>query len=282
MSLTRVPLSFAVFVAACGGIEDDPSTLLAGNTESIHVRDDVRAENGMNLIATLPLDNGNALEFYEPSPGAVLISEVGMASNPPVSMTHDLQSMSLVEIYETFAPGHAVPAALTAAQHRLDAPVALDNVTVAETDVEFFANHDDVAMNDDANQADGTTDDDAIGNPKGVTICTRKFFFNRTCKKNAFLDKKCKYDVARTEGLTRRNVRYAHGAVCAVKGRVDWEFFRIDGSIYRPQIFYVPEGHYREAFWRKQTGLPERFNVFSQVYRLPNDGSIFHMFLGVR
>ena len=159
MRLVIVSLYSVVFMTACGGVEGDPSTLLAENTEGAHVRDDMPAENGLNLIATLSLDNGNTLEFYEPFPGTVLISEVGMLSNPPVSTTHDLRSKSPVEIYQTLAPKRTVPAALTAAQHRSDERVALENVTAAETDVQPFVNRDDVAMNHDANQDDGTQTD---------------------------------------------------------------------------------------------------------------------------
>ena len=190
MRLVALCLSFVVFMAACGGMEDDPSTLLAENAESIQFRDDVPAEdgreNGLNLIATLSLDNGHTLDFYEPFPGEVLISEVSMAPNPPLSTMHDLRSMSLVEIHETFAPGQTVPAAIIAAQERLDAPVALESVTGAAIDREPFANHGDVAVSKDANQDDGTKDADANSHPESTGACSRKWFRDSICGQPAY------------------------------------------------------------------------------------------------
>ena len=230
--LTLVPLSFAVVIAACGGIENDPSTPHGENTESIQVRNDVRADDGLDLIATLSLHNGNVLRFYEASPGAMLISETGRVPNPPVSTKYDLQSMSLVEIHQTFAPGKAVPAALTAAQHRLDARIALGDVTAPESDVEPFGNHDDVAMNHDANQDNGTKNDDTSGNPKRASgfRCTEGWFRNEICAKSSRLPyarKHCNIGLSVDATTNYRGMRQGTAAVCVDKpGKfgVTWTF----------------------------------------------------------
>ena len=227
MRLTSVPVYFAVFISACGGMEDDPgdpSTGLAENPESIHLRDDVPAEDGLNPIATLSLDNGNALEFYEPAPGWVLISEVGSASNPLVSVTHDLESMSLVEIHRTFAPGHTVPVALAAAQRRLGSHVAVENVNGAETDVGRFANQDDVATNNDANHHDGTMDDDKISNPESGS-CSLTSFVNEWCNRAGLNWRRCLEDRSSQREIRNFMNTKAWGALCSVSGGpIEWNF----------------------------------------------------------
>ena len=274
-----VPLSSAVFIAACGGTEDDPSTLLAENTERIQVRDDVPAENRLNPIATLSLHNGNTLEFYEPAPGAVLISEVGWVPNPPVSVTYDLRSMSVVEIHQTFAPGAPVPAALTAAQHRLDGPVALEDVTVAETDVEPFANHDDVAMNHDANEDDGTLDDDAISYPKSAGGCPARWFHDNFCRRWPS-KKECALSIARGR-TTRGGLTYAEAAVCADIGKVSWSFAREDvkGREGSTLPISIRHGQYSFTYYNLRRGT---FHfTFESNARGEGIGNRFHKYVGL-
>ena len=219
MRSITVPVSFAVAIAACGGMED-PSTLPAENTESIQVHDDLPPQS--RLLTTLSLDNGNTLEFYEASPGAVFISEVGRVRNPPVSLTHDLRSMSLVEIHQTFAPGQVMPATLTAAQDRLNAHKALDqDVTVLEPVV----NDDYVAMNNDVNQDDDFVHQTRQGIHKGNPLrwggwdgsgCPRDFdryFCNRRLRHKCVREwpRYFHFDVA-------DRAKKVQAAVCALDG----------------------------------------------------------------
>ena len=291
MRLTRVPLSFAVVIAACGGVEDDPSTLLAENTESIQVRDDVPAENEPDLIAALSLDNGNALKFYESSVGGVWIVELGMY--PPVSTTRDLQSMSLGEIYQTFAPGHSVPEALTAAQRRLDAPGALENVTLAKTDVEPFANHDDVAMTHDANQDDGTKDDDAVGHQKrryraatwsvtGPTPikCTSQTF-RRVCLWTQSDINRCTEPARFYKYFEfKRQLHYAIMTACAdanrnVGGTARFNIRGKGGELLESRGFRMGPGEFATATHQVRTGSWFRMDATAQAYNRPG-----RMYLG--
>ena len=262
-----VPLFSVVFIAACGGRADDPSTRLAENTESIQVRDDVPAENGLNPIATLSLDNGNALEFYEPFPGVGLISEVGRVPAPPLSSNLDLRSMSLVEIHQTVAPGQPVPAMLTAAQHRIDTLEAQD-VTVAETDVEPFANHDDVAMNNDANQDDRTKDDDAISRPKSRRLCHPSWFRTRFCSGRG--NGQCATNVRGNTTVKRYRLDHLDHTVCVDLGDVNWTVY-VGNHLGKILLRDYPLGGNWDEYYRTYSGTRQptqpKFFIESEVTR---------------
>jgi hypothetical protein len=78
-------------------------------------------------ITTISLENGNQVEFYEPSPGLLLVSELGNAGVSPGASSRSTP----VELYRELAPGQPVPAALVAAQARAQAlpPSASPKVT---------------------------------------------------------------------------------------------------------------------------------------------------------
>ena len=274
MRLTIVPLSLTFVIAACGGMEDDPSTLLAENTESIQVGDEVPAESGSNLIATLSLDNGNTLDFYEPSPGAVMISEVGRLPNPPVSTKYSLHSMSAVEIYRALAPGQTVPAALVAAQDRVDGRVALEDATGAETSVEPFANHGDVAVDNDANQADGAKDDEASSHPEAPGPCGS--FRRIICKAHGRLYPWKRCVEYRPQVTFRHNAaKQAWGVVCVDRGSGSWSFVRQDARGRR--VKFKPLRRVGEYYFEQWPLQSSPFKLESKV----TGNGLFHHFVGV-
>lgn len=78
---------------------------------------DTDTNDPMESIASLTLTNGNRLEFYEPSPGLVLVSEAGIVGAVPTP--HD--GRTPVELYRDLAPDRPIPDALVAAQARSEA-----------------------------------------------------------------------------------------------------------------------------------------------------------------
>ena len=265
MRLPIVPLSFGVFIAACGGVENDPTNPLAENAENILSGPDMPAEEELNPIATLSLDNGNILDFYQPTPGSVLISEVGMAPNPLITATHDGRPPSLVEIYRTAAPGHPVPAPLIDVQRRLDARGALENMTVAEADVEPLTNHDDVSMNDDANQ------DDAANPDNGP--CTARSFKRDICGSRS--GRIC--ELNRTSPRTARytQARWVEAAVCLARGPVGWVSITVDGNRKKVSRQLRRAGTYKRLRWAQFPPDPPTFNA-----RINGSarGGVFHFY----
>ena len=259
--------------------KNDPSTLLAENTESLQVGNNVPTENEMALIATPSLDNRNALDFYQSPPGAVLTLEVCMMPNPPVSTACDLESISPVEIYQTFAPGQAVPAALTAAQHRLDARVARENETVAKTNVEPIANRDDVAMNHDANQDDGTNDDDAIRKPKGPSGCDFRQFSATFCQTGSYTWQRCHKGLRGLYRIQSCDLRHAKVAVCADKVGTNIFFYTEEDRRSSSKVLIAKRGQYRT--WHHEAMTPGGFRV-DIIAKGDNAAASFHLFVGLR
>jgi hypothetical protein len=68
-------------------------------------------------IASVTLANGNTVDFYESSPGVLLVSETGTVGIAPIPNTR----MRPLDLYRSLAPDQPVPEALVAAQARADA-----------------------------------------------------------------------------------------------------------------------------------------------------------------
>jgi hypothetical protein len=73
----------------------------------------------LNLLTRVVTDTGSVLEFYEPSPGDILVSEAGSdGATPSRALSRDLSASAA---YHAVAPGLPVPAKLLAAETRLAA-----------------------------------------------------------------------------------------------------------------------------------------------------------------
>ena len=258
MRLTILPLCSLFAIAACGGTEDDPSTPLAENTESIQLRDDMLAvENEENLLATLSLDNGNTLNFYEPSVGGVLITEEGLASNTSVMATHDIESKSVVEIYQAFAPGRPVPAALTDAQDRLATDVAREDMTAAEP----FANHDDVATRNDANQDNGKAYDDAINKTQTTGPC--RHFDTELCygDRANYVFARCVRRF-RSTSFTYPGTKEMRTTTCSTKGTIVSQIaVKGSGPAKVVRTTRVKPGRREHLYWRKPSNSRTHFTA---------------------
>jgi hypothetical protein len=82
-----------------------------------------QAEIDFNLIARVYRSNGNAVEFYEPMPGALLVSETGPSGSEMLGAK--ALSEAPEDLFHTLAPGQPVPQALRAAFERAKVPASM-------------------------------------------------------------------------------------------------------------------------------------------------------------
>lgn len=175
-------------------------------------------------ITTLSLNNGNQVEFYEPSPGMLLVSELGNSGvSPRVS-----NRRNPVELYRELAPGQRVPAALVAAQARAEAlpPGASPKVT-AESQSSM------VAPTTSANFINNQSCDDSWFNSN---FCTGSYDWSM-----------CLLNHWNGAFASLGSVDYVKHAVCADVGNVTLKVQMGDGS---GGIWTVLEGQWRSFSWR--------------------------------
>jgi hypothetical protein len=65
------------------------------------------------------MTGGNVVELYEPTPGHILISELGRGDSPPV-LQHQIDNLSATDAFRALAPDAPVPAELSAAAKRAE------------------------------------------------------------------------------------------------------------------------------------------------------------------
>jgi hypothetical protein len=106
---------FAGLISACDGVAPDTAEDPAATTT---VTDQIRAANAgvdesLGLIDRLVLDNGNQMvEFYQPTPGEVLVSAAGRPNVAPVLTEEDLKNTTAADLYARLAPGREIPSRL--------------------------------------------------------------------------------------------------------------------------------------------------------------------------
>ncbi len=97
--------AIALVLPACAGESNDASST---NEESA------------NLVAAVEPELGRRVEFYEPQPGVMWISQTGTDSQAPLGLqAEEGTAASMVDIYKRLAPGQEVPRALVEAQARV-------------------------------------------------------------------------------------------------------------------------------------------------------------------
>lgn len=179
-------------------------------------------------ITTIELANGNQVEFYEPAPGMLMVSELGTAGVTPLPAG----KKSPVELYRELAPGKAVPAALIAAQARSE-ELPLSAAPTVEID--------DAKTSTSANVVDDGT---------------RSFIDNESCDDYWFNNNFCvgSYDwslclLNHWNGAyaSLSSVDYVHHAVCADIGNITLKIKMGDDT---GGTWTVLQGQYRTWSWR--------------------------------
>lgn len=96
------------------------SALVVGAMATAACAADAKPSDASDTLAEVTLANGTVVSFYEPQPGAIAIAQDAPIGVAPVVVNH----MSAVQLFQSIAPGQAVPAALVAAQARVDQDLA--------------------------------------------------------------------------------------------------------------------------------------------------------------
>ncbi len=192
----------------------------AGDEESAPLPPDSSAP-----IASVALDNGNQIEFYEPSPGVLLVSELGTAGVAPLATSQ----RNPVELYRELAPGAPVPAALLAAQERSERlpPGAAPKLTAGAAEPSM------VAPPPAASFIDNLGCDDA--------------WFNTNFCPNGTDWQLCLLNQWNGAYAYRSSVDWVRHAVCADVGDVTLRVAMGDGA---GGSWSVPQGSYRTFTWR--------------------------------
>lgn len=94
------------------------SLMGCGNYPSVELPENSPPAISNHLLASVTVKEGNVFEFYETSPGHILVSELGRYPNPPLAESYGISGMPLTQAYQVLAPGDAVPQSLLAAEQR--------------------------------------------------------------------------------------------------------------------------------------------------------------------
>jgi len=128
------------------------------------------AEQTLHFVARVYRANGNAVEFYEPIPGSILISETGLAGGGFL----DSQSLHqpIPQLLAAIAPDQPVPPALAQAIARADAKAAAQPENVSRSAPSFSVDRSTKSVS--AEPANGLT-------PYTTGACNQTWFTNTQC-----------------------------------------------------------------------------------------------------
>jgi hypothetical protein len=185
-------------------------------------------------IASLELDTGLTIEFYEPKPGALMVMQSAAVGVPP--LRGDYRAL---DIYRAFAPDSPVPDVLLAAQARADAlggKGAGDDPDAAKRAI--------AGIVDDYGAASAEMAVGYINNQS----CDDEWFHDHFCNVVYMEDwEACKLDHWDGYASWSSSVDRAYYAACADIGNVSLRITMGDGS---GGDWTLLEGHYREYNWQ--------------------------------
>jgi hypothetical protein len=184
----------------------------------------------MEPVASLALTNGSLLEFYEPSPGLLMVSEAGPVGAAPTPRA----GRTPIELYRDLAPDGSVPEALVAAQARA-ATRQPEAVAVPEPRM---------AMATTANIVDSKVPLSFIDNQS----CDDHWFSDTFCG-GSFDWQMCLLNHLGGAFAQLSSVDYVQHAVCADIGAITLKVQMGNGA---GGIWDVPEGHWRSFSWQDQ------------------------------
>jgi hypothetical protein len=191
---------------------------------------DVDDDQPMAPIAALDLATGNRLEFYEPSPGLLMVSETGAAGGSPTERA----GRTPVELYRELASDRVVPPALVAAQRRAEAHRA-DAVSEPqpELQIEQSVSESNIAPAGQLSFIDNQSCDDQ--------------WFNSAFCSGSYDWEMCLLNHWNGAFAQLSSVDYVKHAVCADIGAITLKVKMGDGA---GGIWDVPEGSWRSFAWQ--------------------------------
>lgn len=235
---------------------------LEAQDSELAAREPAEIESSLEPIATLVLENGNLVEFYEPEPGFVLVSEEGEECNESIRSMIDPAVQTPLEIYEILAQRRAPEALQLAYQRYLDHELA----SPVNTDMSRFADeeHSDLA----ANNADLTIDGESQDSVSATQGCSEWWFEENLCNSvetetgevlgfmrsepegTELCGMTCRLGNTGIYQRTKYNVYYFEGFVCPYRNAVSFQLFYKFGWPWNPATrkLRVEQGRYRWAW----------------------------------
>jgi hypothetical protein len=205
---------------------------------------DVRSGEG-ELVASLQLENGNRLEFYDFGDG-VLVGESGDAYARPLFEYAGEGPEELTAIWTKFARGQAVPRDLIALQERLlrgaaSVPMPGDSASGAATPA---------ALPDDPGDHDWAPSEGASIDKSNCRngCCNRDWLlseFSLCHTEHRFADRQWFAFDQPSPQVSANDVFQFQGLVCAANSSATWDV-TIGGRLRR---FSIPQGHFQGFSW---------------------------------
>ncbi|MBN1605187.1 MAG: hypothetical protein JW940_01065 [Polyangiaceae bacterium] len=251
----------AASLAACGaGDRDAPADSNA----------DDPAEVALNRLLVVERANGNRVEFYEPVAGELVISEEGLATNPPLTQEIDLDAMSATDVYRQLRPGQEVPDVLVQAAQRARERAA--ELAAGDAIADDFQDEEDA--DHDPGEAAGRSSSIATAAQALVddSECPWSWFASNidACSRDGEWDVEWSHQTG-TTWFQRNETWTTNLAVCSYRGSVTFTMKYKNSLRWETQgSWTVQEGTYR---WASRTRTPPAdFVVKSTVDNASGDG----------
>jgi hypothetical protein len=166
-------------------------------------------------IAEAVTEDGSLVQFFEPKPGAILITQDIAPGAKDVTNT----APSALALYQRLAPGQAIPVALVEAQARVEiARAGKRPIPTRKADTLSFANNDD--------------------------------FYEQFCSDDAWDVIHCALDHTGTYRITKSSTDYASCTASVDSGAVTFRLL-VEGEVEFSRDLFAPDG----KTFRKDSGL---------------------------
>lgn len=181
-------------------------------------------------ITTIQLDNGNELQFLEPSPGLLLVSELGQAGVTP----QQIEGKRPLDIYREFSTDKKIPSALLAAQLRAEKrPDIQAKFTISESDSPKGDTSSKIVESGPRSYIDNEHCDDR--------------WFNETFCLGSYDWMACRLNYVGNYFAQHSSADYVTVSTCADVGDITLKINMGNGS---GGVWTIPEGTYRTWSWK--------------------------------
>jgi hypothetical protein len=263
----------ATLVAGCSGGEDvagppaPPNSGGPTDAASTAAKADALAgavaAPGSNLIARSGLPSGNVLEFYEPAPGRVIVSEIGRNGVNPTFRPNEVPR-SPIDVFKHALPGTAVPQELVDADVRRQ---ALRDPAEAEPEpplLDASRPLPNFAVETKASNAGAAEDS---GDGAYDHRCPAAWFADRNCVSGDW--EVCWTNITGSSSFTRSDTDIGQTATCSYRGSISFKFEERPWYSWETMgSWTVPEGTWR---WANDSGLFD-YDLRSSVSNADGDG----------
>jgi len=209
-------------------------------------------------VASLHLDNGNTIEFFDGGKEGILISETGMAYTTPALKSLDMQALGPVATWNALSPAVPAPQALVELQARANAYASAEGSPPAVAGAQPIDSPRSVGGNSEAStltapQKASTSKEKVAVVQEAVNACN-----NGCCDANWLVNDLCPLDGEDdwfyfdygSSWEQNWDIFSVNEVVCAGAGTSTFGIHR--GNYIA--TFAVTEGHYRSYFWFASTG----------------------------